>query len=438
MMIRAVISKEPAAKAKLSIMNNLAKSIRRLLGQNTYFVLIKLTAYLGRMTPVRKLLGFLVDLATLIHRNGRTLALDASKTVFLEYDSPKTWRFNELLKELSRLGVSYQVISTDSLVGTKLEKSDQTYNYSLSIKRLRWWSIRDWIVVRNMGFLLFSNPYLSRGIFCGPGGLGKTEAIYVPYNFGLTKDGSEFYFGSKTIEAASSVSLFTKKLSGRYSERLRIRELAWGAPDSRKITEEPKSITDQDELRILWAPHWTTEVDPDAGKSLWRDWFLEMVSLRHHLEKSGVQCSIRLRPHPRLIEKILNPQTQTGKELIKSLSYEEIHLSSEDSSIYEDFNWSSLIIHNSASFIAEYSLSLKPALFIGSESEVLRNLNDFGLFLLSGHYLLDEPREAQALIELMLFEGFDLKREKRRAIANQLGDCRDFETQAAGYFLERL
>ena len=280
-----------------------------------------------------------------------------------------------------------------------------------------------------MGVIFFSQPYLSSGTLGPIASKRNSFKIYTPYSFGIVENGAELTFGRRTIESSQLITVANDKMLGRGDFRNKQSERVWGYPELGTLD---KTLNSGSLDQILWAPHWTSlsSISPDVESQLIA-WGEALVRLKMALELQNLSCKIRVRPHPRILDagnrdSILdwfNAKVQDGS--LESISTEN--------NVTKDFNWSSSLVHNSGSFIAEYAATGKPAFYLTENSEVEANLSEFGRELFAGHYKF--PRAQSFDIDLLNWSGgTDPLKDMRASLTNSiLSDFTDFEKNAISF-----
>jgi hypothetical protein len=131
-----------------------------------------------------------------------------------------------------------------------------------------------------------------------------------------------------------------------------------------------------DKLKVIWAPHHTIQFEalPLANFLKYSELFV-FLSERY---KDRVQWSFK--PHPMLRDN-LNQHPEWGIE--KTDAYYDFWAKSECSQLDEGeyaglFTQSDAMIHDSASFMAEYLYTQKPVLFLVKSNQLSHYLNAFG------------------------------------------------------------
>lgn len=376
-----------------------------------YFLLVVRAGVHGfKSKPFAVFLRFAVSLLERVSPQAELWINQARNTVAFHLVDSEAWRFTTARSLLESRGFDTVILKEHSWSGNNsFRHKGHRKQIPEGTRVLSLCSVKDWIYLNNIGHFIFSNPYLTFGL---PGSLHtmkNTEKIYVPYTYGVTESGAEYSFGKASIQASSFVSISNPNLEGKYSGRVDVAEKLWGFPELSKIRIASKNNLSSP-LKILWAPHWTTGTTGKQGNG--REWskVLESIAcLKETLEKREMNPEIRVRMHPRSLD---SDNSQTLRDLLQN--YKErgvISLSPKDSAPYEDFNWSSMLIHNSGSFLTEYLFSGKPCFFLTKNSEIVKDLNALGRESLQQHYLISKIEEISDEVSKVLFK--DEKKEQR-------------------------
>ncbi len=177
---------------------------------------------------------------------------------------------------------------------------------------------------------------------------------------------------------------------------------------------------DKNKKRIIWAPHYS--IKNNSSGMLHRDSFdwLSDVMLEIASEyKDRIQFSFK--PHPRLFQELENSEGWGSKRAGEYYSIWDLSPNTQlDTGEYVNlFKTSDAIIHDCASFTAEYHFTGKPALFVTKDIDSQRaQLTSFGKMALDCHYIGKCTDDIRSFIdEVVLKERDPLKdaREKFKA-----------------------
>jgi hypothetical protein len=169
---------------------------------------------------------------------------------------------------------------------------------------------------------------------------------------------------------------------------------------------------DQPKKRIIWAPH---HEDKTAAGMYQLDAFYDLYEIMLEMaEKYRDSVQIAFKPHPLLKVKL---RDKWGEKVTEEYYRKWAELENgqvEDGEFIDLFLTSDAMILDCLSFIAEYSVTGKPALFTeGTHSRVL--LNDMGKALHSMMYHAKDnlAEEVSRFIEDVVISGQDPLREQR-------------------------
>ena len=160
--------------------------------------------------------------------------------------------------------------------------------------------------------------------------------------------------------------------------------------------------------RIIWAPHHT--VDYLFNFSNFLVYCEDMLTLAEEY-KDFIQ--IAFKPHPVLKVKLINIW---GKEKTEAYynKWNELENAQLEEGNYTDlFLTSNALIHDCASFTAEYLYTCKPALFMVRDENVLKHWNPFGERCFNQHYHAHSMDEIRGFIKDVVIAGNDPKKEGR-------------------------
>lgn len=166
--------------------------------------------------------------------------------------------------------------------------------------------------------------------------------------------------------------------------------------------------------RIIWAPHHT--VDYLFNFSNFLVYCEDMLQLAEDY-KDKIQ--IAFKPHPVLKVKLINIW---GKE--KTVAYynrwNELENTQLEEGNYTDlFLTSDALIHDCASFTAEYLYTQKPVLFMVRDENVLKHWNPFGEQCFNQHYHAHSMDEIRHFIDDVVIAGNDTMRGQREQFFRQ-------------------
>ncbi len=173
-------------------------------------------------------------------------------------------------------------------------------------------------------------------------------------------------------------------------------------------------IKDKRVKRLIWAPHFT------MSKVSWltpRSNFLWMSQLMMDVaEQYKGQLQIAFKPHPRLKSELYR-HPDWGKEKTDDnyQRWETMENTQLETGDFVDlFKTSDAMIHDCASFTAEYLYVNKPVAFVTADVDALKSdHNAFGQAALDEHYIVGDKNEVLAFIETVVLGGQDSKKAQR-------------------------
>jgi len=171
---------------------------------------------------------------------------------------------------------------------------------------------------------------------------------------------------------------------------------------------------DRPKKRVIWAPHHT--VDYLFNFSNFLNYCEPMLELA---EKYQDQIQFAFKPHPVLKFKLIN---LWGKEKTEQYYQRWATLPNTqlEEGYYNDlFLSSDALIHDCASFTAEYLYTKKPVLFMVRDPEVEKHWNPFGKRCFEQHYHAKTIEEVEHFLTDTVLEGNDPMREGRETFFHQ-------------------
>lgn len=174
-------------------------------------------------------------------------------------------------------------------------------------------------------------------------------------------------------------------------------------------------IKDRTIKRLIWAPHFSIMPLSTWLKS--RSNFLWMAQMMLDVaEQYKGRLQIAFKPHPWLKAELYK-HPDWGQE--KTDAYYDRWANLENAQLetggYVDlFKTSDAMIHDSASFTAEYLYVNKPVAFVATDFEHIRSDHSkFGCAALDQHYVVHNEDEVREFIDRVVIGGEDTKREQR-------------------------
>jgi hypothetical protein len=165
--------------------------------------------------------------------------------------------------------------------------------------------------------------------------------------------------------------------------------------------------------RVIWAPHHT--VDYLFNFSNFLVYCDKMLDLAKKYED---KVQFAFKPHPVLKFKLINIW---GKEKTEAYykKWEDMENAQIEQGYYMDlFQTSDAMIHDCASFTAEYLYTQKPTLFMLRDPQVLTHWNPFGRKCFDVHYHAENIDQIEAFINNVVIQGDDPMRVDREKFYN--------------------
>ena len=174
---------------------------------------------------------------------------------------------------------------------------------------------------------------------------------------------------------------------------------------------KPKDVwkpQDKPKKKIIWAPHHTVDYLFNFSNFLvYCDQMLELA------ERYRDQVQFAFKPHPVLKFKLIN---LWGKEKTEQYyqRWQEMENTQLEEGYYMDlFSTSDALIHDCASFTAEYLYTQKPLLFMVRDPQVESHWNTFGRQCYDCHYHAHDIQEIEQFIDEVVIQGNDPMKEQR-------------------------
>lgn len=174
-------------------------------------------------------------------------------------------------------------------------------------------------------------------------------------------------------------------------------------------------IKDRAVKRLIWAPHFS--IIPESTWLKSRSNFLWMAKpMLDIAERYNGRLQIAFKPHPWLkAELYKHPDWGKARTDDYYSRWADMANTQLETGAFVDlFKSSDAMIHDSASFTAEYLFVNKPVAFVTTDFERIReDHSEFGRAALDQHYLVHNVDEVQAFIEQVVLGGEDTMRDGR-------------------------
>lgn len=273
-----------------------------------------------------------------------------------------------------------------------------------------------WLDVRNdinPDIVVFTNPHeLSKKEYSIVTYLDRLTC-YIPYTFQVTYlyDFQYNQLFHNLLWKAFYQSSLHKDIASRYARNKGRNVVVTGYPgidmfrDKSYVPEDRWKIKDPGCKRIIWAPHHSIGDD----HLTYSNFLLYHQVLLDIAGKYSGRIQIAFKPHPILRSK-LNSESIWGEEKTNLYYNNWNNLPNgqiEESDYIDLFLTSDAMIHDSASFLAEYLSVNKPVLYTVHDENVASRLNDFGRLAFEQHYKAQSAQEIYDFIERIVLTGND-------------------------------
>lgn len=291
----------------------------------------------------------------------------------------------------------------------------QNYNYlcAFDFEKKKWINVSKRL---NPEIVFFSKPYKDTLPQYHIYKFKEKLTLYAPYgiccidiyrtNYNLTFNNLLWKFLVETE--------FQKGFAEQYSLCKGDNAVVVGALATEKLMDpsyQPKDVwkpQSHSKKRIIWAPHHTVDYLFNFSNFLvYCDLMLELA------KKNKDKVQFAFKPHPILKFKLINIW---GKEKTEAYyrKWEEMENTQLEQGSYMDlFMTSDAMIHDCASFTAEYLYTKKPVLFMVRDPEVLTHWNTFGRKCFDMHYHAENIEQIESFINNVVLGEEDKMREER-------------------------
>ncbi|WP_340153093.1 CDP-glycerol glycerophosphotransferase family protein [uncultured Marivirga sp.] len=164
--------------------------------------------------------------------------------------------------------------------------------------------------------------------------------------------------------------------------------------------------------KIIWAPHHSIA---DKEGSLMYSTFLDYYDYFQKFAEQNRHIQIAFKPHP-ILKNALYQRSDWGKERTDEYyNYWAINPNTqlEESDYVDLFIESNALIHDSASFMAEYMCTGHPVLFLKRSDDIRDRINSFGQKLYDLHYHSSSESEITEFIQDVILKGNDNRKSER-------------------------
>lgn len=290
-----------------------------------------------------------------------------------------------------------------------------------------------WLDVQSIikaDIIFFTNPYsLTKSKYCITN-FQNTLTFYVPYGFMITQrprmqydellHNLVFRFYLETKFHLSQAKLFSrnKGVNAKVTGYPGLDELLF--PKNNVLIDDVWKIDDKNIKRIIWAPHHTiNDEDTPFNYSNFMNYYEIMLDIAKEFED---RIQIAFKPHPILRSKLYK-KNEWGK--IRTDSYYEkwnnlVNGQLVESDYFSLFQYSDAMIHDCGSFISEYIVTNKPALYQLRNDSILNGFNDMGIKIVNCQYLGRNYEDVVRFIKNIVIDENDPLKTNRELL---LKDC---------------
>lgn len=174
-----------------------------------------------------------------------------------------------------------------------------------------------------------------------------------------------------------------------------------------------KNPWNSDKKRVIWAPHHSLDDRFSFSSSNFERICDHMVNIA---KKYAGSIEFAFKPHPVLKERLIE---KWGLQKTEEYYQKWARMPNTficDGSYAELFAYSDGLIHDCASFVCEYLLTGKPALYVVKDSNVPDGVsNEIGIRCFRLHYQAKEEDEIERFIDTVILRGEDGLKEERDA-----------------------
>lgn len=183
-----------------------------------------------------------------------------------------------------------------------------------------------------------------------------------------------------------------------------------------KEIKENNPWKDEKRKRIIYAPHFA------VSNGLFNNaTFLSTGEMMLEIAKKySSEVYWVFKPHPLLQIQLYDiwgkEKTDTYYDAWVNFSFSHIELGTYDSLFF----YSDALIHDCMSFIVEYQYSMKPALYLLSNTDVTKSINEFTKKAYDLHYKSTTREDIEKFINMIIFGGDDKQQQREEYVKTQL------------------
>jgi hypothetical protein len=357
-------------------------------------------------------------------------------TVAFFLQTPSVWKYDELYRYLQQSQRFNPVVvicpynvhlnyskkeCLNVMKQTETFVQNKGYNYisSYNEQKKHWINIKK---ILNPDIVFFTKPYKDTVPSCYIYRFRDKISCYTGYGYNLLNNHRRAYnlpFHNLLFHQFVETE-FHEQLVRQYSDIkgenvvITRRLGADSLMDKNYIPKNAWNMQNVPKKKIIWAPHHT--IDYMFKFSNFMQYCDKMVSLAKKYEQ---YIQFAFKPHPVLKFKLINlwgeKKTEDYYNLWKTMPNTQI----EEGYYIDLFLTSDALIHDGASFTAEYLHTCKPTLFLVRDENITKEWNEFGDMAFNLHYHARNEQEIENFIEKTILLGDDPMSEARKKFYNQ-------------------
>lgn len=294
-----------------------------------------------------------------------------------------------------------------------VKSSNYKYISAYSYQKRKWLNVRKEL---NPDIVFFTKPYKDTLPKYHVYSFADKLSCYVPYGF-VCIDNYKNNYGSifhSMLWKSFVETHYQKEYYSKYGIRSDENVVVSGCLGMETLMLPDYVPTDvwkpqaKRKKRIIWAPHHTVDYLFNFSNFFtYCDFMIELA------EKYKEEIQIAFKPHPVLKFKLINIW---GKEKTDEYYQRWSDLSNgqlEVGAYIDLFATSDALIHDCASFTAEYLYTQKPTMFIVKDEHTTDHLNTFGEKCFALHYHAHSPADVEQYIANVVIAGNDTMKTQR-------------------------
>lgn len=246
--------------------------------------------------------------------------------------------------------------------------------------------------------------------------------IYTPYGASVTQ--GNYFYDTYLTNVAWKVFVGSRMEKEFFNSCLSVNcdnQIVTGYTIADKLSKPAleKNPWKSNRKHIIWAPHHSIDERFSFSSSNFERLCEGMVDIA---KKYAGSIEFAFKPHPILKERLIEKWGHKKTEEYYQMWAEMPNTFICEGSYAELFAYSDGLIHDCASFVCEYLLTGKPALYVVKDSNVPDSVNnELGIRCFEQHYHAKEVNEIEKFIDrVILAELDDLKKERKEFVATEL------------------